>query len=58
MTYIVRPRIAPSKYGRAFALASAGAIQLFVGPASSLAAEQMKVSCSVRATSDGWLRCR
>ena len=58
MTYIVRPRMAPLKYSPAFALASAGAIQLLVGPASSRSRVQMKVSCSVRATSEGWLRCR
>ena len=35
-----------------------GAIQLFVGPASSLRFEQMNVRCSVRATSVGSERCR
>ena len=58
MTYIVRERMAPRNHGAAFALASAGDIQLLVGPASSRSRVQMKVSCSVRATSWGWLRCR
>src|SRR6266850_6477747 len=58
MTYIVRPRIAPRRYPLARLLASAGAIQLLVGPASSRSRVEMNVSCSVRATSDGWLRCR
>ena len=35
-TYIVRPRIEPLKIAESFSRASAGAIQLFVGPASSL----------------------
>ena len=58
ITYIVRPRMAPRKYCPARALASAGGIQLLVGPAASRSAVQMNVSCSVRATSEGWLRCR
>jgi hypothetical protein len=58
MTYIVRPRIAPSNSAPTFCFASAGAIQLLVGPASSLALVQMKVRCSVRATSDGSERWR
>ena len=48
---MARPRIAPSNSGSIFSRAAAGAIQLLVGPASSLAVEQMKVTCSVRATS-------
>ena len=58
ITYIVRPRMAPSKSVPTFRFASAGSIQLLVGPASSLRAEQMNVRCSVRATSFGSLRCR
>jgi len=54
-TYIVRPRIEPSKIGLTFALASSGDIQLFVGPASSRRVVQMKVTSSVRATSFGSL---
>ena len=50
--------MAPSKRGPTFAFASAGAIQLLVGPASSFSRLAMKVRCSVRATSEGWLRCR
>jgi hypothetical protein len=52
ITYMVRPRMAPSNSAPTLRLASAGSIQLLVGPASSLAGEQMKVRCSVRATSD------
>ena len=44
--------------GAGLGLGLGGAIQLLVGPASSLSRVQMKVSCSVRATSWGWLRCR
>jgi hypothetical protein len=58
MTYMVRPRMAPFRYAPALALPSAGDIQLLLGPASSRLGVQMKVSCSVRATSCGWLRCR
>jgi len=57
-TYIVRPAIAPRNSPPTFSLASSGAIQLFVGPASALSRVQMKVTCSVRATSLGSLRCR
>ena len=53
---MVRPFMQPSYRGRTFAIASAGAIQLFVGPASSFLSLQMKVRCSVRATSVGLLR--
>ena len=37
---------------------AAGAIQWLVGPASSLSRQQIKVRCSVRATSLGSLRWR
>ena len=52
-TYIVRPRIEPSKSFASVARISRGSIQLFVGPASSCVAEQMNVRSSTRATSDG-----
>jgi len=61
-TYSVRPFIAPLK--SAFspvcksARISAGAIQLLVGPASSLSTLQMKVRSSTRATSLASLRAR
>src|SRR6202007_3434164 len=55
-TYIVRPRIAPSKSAPILCLAAAGSIQLLVGPTSSFAGGQIKVSCSVAATSWGLLR--
>jgi hypothetical protein len=58
ITYIVRPRMLPRNKAPAVALASIGEIQLLVGPAASFSRVQMNVSCSVRATSDGWLRCR
>ena len=58
ITYMVRPRMAPRKSPPTRDLASFGSIQLLVGPASSLSREQMNVSCSVRATSLGWLRWR
>src|SRR6478752_259061 len=52
-TYIVRPRIQPSNSGCRVLRISCGAIQLLVGPASSLLREQMKVRSSTRATSVG-----
>jgi hypothetical protein len=52
-TYIVRPRMAPSKISAKVARISAGAIQLLVGPASASFSEQMNVRSSTRATSDG-----
>jgi hypothetical protein len=55
MTYIVRPFMAPLKRSVSLAFASAGAHQLLVGPVSSLFSWQMKVRCSVRATSVGEL---
>jgi len=58
ITYIVRPRMQPPK--RLFSLRriSMGSSQLFVGPASSLLALQMKVRSSMRATSLGCERAR
>src|ERR1051326_4382014 len=47
-----------SNSGRIFCSASDGDIQLLVGPASSGSSEQMKVRCSVRATSCGLERWR
>ena len=58
MTYIVRPRIDPRKRSLSVSRISAGARQLFVGPASSSFSEQMKVRSSTRATSDGSERAR
>ncbi len=40
-TYMVRPAMQPSNSGCSVARISFGAIQLLVGPASSLLAEQM-----------------
>jgi hypothetical protein len=40
-TYIVRPRMLPSNRGVSVARISAGATQLFVGPASSSRSEAM-----------------
>ena len=65
-TYSVRPRIAPRNSagvpsGRPVCRScriSAGAIQLFVGPASSFFSLQMKVRSSTRATSLGLLQAR
>ena len=51
ITYIVRPRIAPSNRRSSVPCICFGAIQLLVGPASSSRAEQMKVRSSTRATS-------
>src|SRR5689334_904780 len=55
---MVRPAMALEKSGHTRDFASAGLIQLLVGPASSLFSEQMNVSCSVRATSLGCDRCK
>ena len=52
-TYIVRPFMQPEKTVRSLSFMSAGAIQLLVGPASTLRWEQMKVRSSTRATSLG-----
>src|SRR6185369_17877867 len=57
-TYIVRPRMEPSNFFLRIAFISTGAIQLFVGPASPFAREQMYVRSSTRATSDGCERAR
>ena len=51
ITYMVRSRMLPRKYAAALLFASVGLIQLLLGPASSCCRVQMKVSCSVRATS-------
>ena len=53
ITYMVRPRMQPSKISANVWRISAGAIQLLVGPASSSASEQMNVRSSTRATSPG-----
>ena len=58
MMYIVRSCIAPSNMAPGFASAASGAIQLLLGPASSLVGVQMKVRCSTRATSLGLERWR
>jgi hypothetical protein len=52
-TYIVRPRMQPSKSGLSVSRISFGSIQLLVGPASSFFSAQMKVRLSTRATSLG-----
>ena len=52
-TYIVRPVITPSNFFFRMTFISSGFIQLFVGPASPLAREQMYVRSSTRATSEG-----
>ena len=57
-TYIVRPRMHPANRPFSVARISAGAIQLFVGPASSFCSLQMKVRSSTRATSPGSDRAR
>ena len=53
ITYMVRPRMAPSKISANVWRISLGAIQLLVGPASSSFSEQMNVRSSTRATSPG-----
>jgi hypothetical protein len=58
MTYIVRPRMQPSKSRSSLAFISRGSAQLLVGPASFLFAEQMNVRSSTRATSPGSERAR
>src|SRR5688572_12387375 len=55
---MVRPFMDCEKRGQTREFASSGLIQLLVGPASSFLSEQMKVSCSVRATSLGCDRCK
>ena len=58
ITYIVRPRMQPSKSLPSFARISAGSTQLLLGPASSFVALQTKVRSSMRATSSGSERAR
>src|SRR4030042_3564431 len=58
MTYMVRPRMQPSKRAINFSFLSAGFTQLLVGPASDLLREQIKVRLSIRATSLGSERLR
>jgi hypothetical protein len=53
MTYIVRPRIDPRYSSVIVDFISAGATQLFVGPAPDSSLEQMNVRSSTRATSSG-----
>ena len=57
-TYMVRPRIDPSKTVVSFSRIWSGSAQLLVGPASSGKWEQMKVRASTRATSLGFDRAR
>jgi hypothetical protein len=57
-TYIVRPRMLPSKSSSSVSRISAGSVQLLVGPASSSCSEQMYVRSSTRATSEGSLSAR
>ena len=58
ITYMVRPRMLPSKWPRRIPFSSWGSFQLLVGPASSAFFEEMKVQSSTRATSLGWERAR
>jgi len=57
-TYMVRPRMAPANTPASSARITCGSRQLFVGPASCSAAEQMNVRDSTRATSSGSERAR
>ena len=52
-TYMVRPRMQPSKISAKVSRISPGAIQLLVGPAFCSRSEQMNVRSSTRATSLG-----
>ena len=52
-TYMVRPRMQPSKSPFSLRRISKGSTQLLVGPALSFESEQMKVRSSTRATSLG-----
>ena len=52
-TYMIRPRMHPSKISANVSRISSGAIQLLVGPASCSRSEQMNVRSSTRATSPG-----
>src|SRR5205814_3530715 len=58
MTYMVRPCMQPRYRSVMVRFISAGAIQLFVGPASTSSTEQMNVRSSTRATSDGSVRAQ
>ena len=58
ITYMVRPRMQPSKRRFSFWRISMGSSQLLVGPASSFCPLQMKVRSSMRATSLGCERAR
>ena len=51
ITYIVLPCIEFVYKARSFAYISSGAIQLFIGPASSFVGVQINVLSSTRATS-------
>ena len=53
ITYMVRPRMQPSKISAKVLRISSGAIQLLVGPASCSRSEQINVRSSTRATSLG-----
>ena len=53
ITYMVRPRMAPSKISANVVRISSGATQLLVGPASCSRSEQINVRSSTRATSLG-----
>ena len=53
ITYNVRPFMQPANSPSIFTRSSAGAIQLFVGPASASFSQQMNVRSSTRATSFG-----
>ena len=57
-TYMVRPRMQPSKSLRKVCFMAMGSTQLLVGPASSRRRLQTKVRSSTRATSDGSERAR
>ena len=58
ITYSVRPFMQPLKRSSIVFFIATGSAQLFVGPASSLFAAQMKVRSSTRATSLGCERAR
>jgi hypothetical protein len=57
-TYRVRPRMEPANRPCRVGRISAGATQLFVGPASDSRVDAMNVRASVRATSSGCERAR
>jgi hypothetical protein len=56
-TYMVRPRMQPSKSSRMVLRISCGSDQLLSGPASVLLSEQMNVCSSTRATSPTSAAC-